>query len=128
MNDADSEPGAVRRLNWGCGSVGEPGWINALAGSGIQVNANDIQVGVLATDAQHGVRGGGTRHAAATNATNGFETAARVLEHESATENGTASTLVRRGSDGVIRQIMTALGAACPTAGQTIDHLMTCLY
>ncbi|MCZ6868101.1 MAG: hypothetical protein O7G84_01195 [Gammaproteobacteria bacterium] len=29
----------------------------------IVVNANDIQVGVLATDAQHGVRGGGTQHA-----------------------------------------------------------------
>jgi len=29
----------------------------------ITVNANDIQVGVLATDGQHGVRGGGTQHA-----------------------------------------------------------------
>lgn len=35
----------------------------ANADGSIVVNANDIQVGVLATDAQHGVRGGGTQHA-----------------------------------------------------------------
>jgi hypothetical protein len=29
----------------------------------IIANANDVQVGILATDAQHGVRGGGTQHA-----------------------------------------------------------------
>ena len=32
----------------------------ANADASIVVNANDIRVGVLATDAQHGVRGGGT--------------------------------------------------------------------
>lgn len=42
----------------------------------IVVNANDIQVGVLASDAQHGTRGGGTLHAAATGATAGFMSAA----------------------------------------------------
>jgi hypothetical protein len=35
----------------------------ANADGSIVVNANDVQVGVLATDAQHGVRGGGTQHA-----------------------------------------------------------------
>ena len=35
----------------------------ANADGSITVNPNDIQVGVLATDAQHGVRGGGTQHA-----------------------------------------------------------------
>lgn len=38
--------------------------VGANADGSIVVNANDIQVGVLATDAQHGVRGGGTLHAA----------------------------------------------------------------
>src|SRR6476659_484041 len=38
----------------------------ANADASIVVNANDIQVGVLASDAQHGTRGGGTQHAAAT--------------------------------------------------------------
>jgi hypothetical protein len=38
----------------------------------IVVNANDVQVGVLATDAQHGVRGGGTQHALVTTVVAGF--------------------------------------------------------
>jgi len=37
----------------------------ANADGSIAVNANDVQVGVLATDAQHGLRGGGTQHAVA---------------------------------------------------------------
>ena len=48
----------------------------ANADGSIVVNANDIQVGILATDAQHGTRGGGTLHAAATGATAGFMSAA----------------------------------------------------
>lgn len=48
----------------------------ANADGSIVVNANDVQVGVLATDAQHGVRGGGTQHAAATTAVAGFMSAA----------------------------------------------------
>ena len=36
----------------------------ANADGSVVVNANDVQVGVLATDAQHGARGGGTQHAA----------------------------------------------------------------
>jgi hypothetical protein len=42
----------------------------------IIVNPNDIQVGVLATDAQHGNRGGGALHALATITTPGFMSAA----------------------------------------------------
>jgi hypothetical protein len=42
----------------------------------IVVNANDIQVGVLATDGQHGVRGGGALHANATVLVAGFMSAA----------------------------------------------------
>jgi hypothetical protein len=44
----------------------------ANADASIVVNADDIRVGVLATDAQHGVRGGGTQHALATGSANGF--------------------------------------------------------
>lgn len=39
--------------------------VGANADGSITVNPNDIQVGVLATDAQHGTRGGGTQHAVA---------------------------------------------------------------
>jgi hypothetical protein len=42
------------------------------ADGSITVNADDIQVGVLATDAQHGIRGGGTQHSAVTQSVNGF--------------------------------------------------------
>jgi hypothetical protein len=44
----------------------------ANADGSITVNANDVQVGVLATNAQHGVRGGGTQHALATTLVAGF--------------------------------------------------------
>lgn len=46
--------------------------VGAHADGSIAVAADTVQVGVLATDAQHGVRGGGTQHAAATAAAAGF--------------------------------------------------------
>lgn len=45
--------------------------VGANADGSIVVNADDIQVGVI-TDAQHGSRGGGSLHAAATTSTAGF--------------------------------------------------------
>lgn len=48
----------------------------ANADGSIVANANDIQVGILATDAQHGARGGGTQHSVATTAVAGFQSAA----------------------------------------------------
>lgn len=48
----------------------------------ITVNPNDIRVGILATDAQHGVRGGGTQHADATGAVDGFMSAADKTRHD----------------------------------------------
>jgi hypothetical protein len=48
----------------------------ANADGSIVVNADDVQVGVLATDAQHGTRGGGTLHAEATTLVAGFMSAA----------------------------------------------------
>lgn len=50
--------------------------VQANADGSIVVNANDIQVGVLATDAQHGNRGGGGLHALATTAQAGFMSSA----------------------------------------------------
>ena len=49
--------------------------VGANADGSIVVNANDLQVGVLATDVQHGMRGGGTQHAVATTSTAGFMSA-----------------------------------------------------
>ncbi len=42
------------------------------ADASIVVNADSVGVGVLQTDAMHGVRGGGTQHAIATGAAHGF--------------------------------------------------------
>lgn len=49
--------------------------VGANVDGSIIVNSNDVQVGVLATDAQHGVRGGGTQHAVATTSNAGFMSA-----------------------------------------------------
>lgn len=46
--------------------------VGANADGSIVVNANEIQVGILATDAQHGVRGGGALHALVGTAAAGF--------------------------------------------------------
>jgi len=47
--------------------------VGANADGSVIVNANDIQVGVLATDAQHGARGGGTQHALVVSTAAGFQ-------------------------------------------------------
>jgi hypothetical protein len=52
--------------------------VGANADGSIVVNADDIQVGVLASDAQHGNRGGGSLHSAATSSAAGFMSAAQA--------------------------------------------------
>ncbi|MGY1703986.1 class I SAM-dependent methyltransferase [Geodermatophilus sp. SYSU D00697] len=52
MNADGAQPGpSVRRLNWGCGAVGEPGWINSdlKEGPGIDISA-DIRDGLPVPD------------------------------------------------------------------------------
>jgi hypothetical protein len=77
----------------------------ANADGSIVVNANDVQVGVLATDAQHGVRGGGTQHAAATTVLQGFieiATQAEVDAGVDATRAVTPATLAGTPRGGAI--------------------------
>jgi hypothetical protein len=78
-----SVPPTTRQIIAGAGLTGggdlsADRTLNAAANAdgSIVVNADDIQVGVLATDAQHGVRGGGTQHAVATVLLAGFISAA----------------------------------------------------
>jgi hypothetical protein len=66
-------PPATRNLTAGAGLTGggdlsadRTFTVGANADGSITVNANDIQVGVLATDVQHGNRGGGALHATVT--------------------------------------------------------------
>jgi len=61
------------------GPQGDPGVVGNKDGS-ILVNGNDVQVGVLATDGQHGERGGDAQHALATEDAAGFlDSAGRAL-------------------------------------------------
>jgi len=75
----------------------------ANADASIVVTADDIRVGVLATDAQHGLRGGGTQHAVATALVAGFM---------SATDKAQLTTLVSRGAFAGTATSVAALGAA----------------
>lgn len=55
--------------------------VGANADGSIVVNANDVQVGVLATDAQHGNRGGGSLHAdVVAGGASGFMTGAQATQ------------------------------------------------
>ncbi len=53
MNDADVTADRVRRLNWGCGHRGEPGWVNSdlKEGPGIDLSC-DIRNGLPVDDDQ----------------------------------------------------------------------------
>jgi hypothetical protein len=73
--------------------------VGANADGSITVNADDIQVGILATDAQHGARGGGTQHAVATGASAGFMSAADKTSLSGATPAATPSTLSSRDTN-----------------------------
>lgn len=65
----------------------------ANADGSLVVNANDMLVGVLATDAQHGVRGGGTQHADVVAAgADGFMTGADKTRLDNIETGATAET------------------------------------
>lgn len=67
----------------GGGALSADVTINAVANAdgSIVVNSNDLQVGVI-SDTQHGTRGGGTQHAAATTSVAGFMSAADKRAHD----------------------------------------------
>jgi len=92
--------------------------VGANGDGSIVVNADDIKVGVLATDAQHGARGGGTQHAAVTSSVNGFMLAADKVKLDAAATAATASVLALRGSTGELlgAWFTNAAGAAAGTA------------
>lgn len=84
-----SAPPTTRTLTAGAGLTGGGDLsanrtfnVVANADGSIVVNADDVQVGVLATDAQHGVRGGGTQHAVATQSVAGFQSAADKIKSD----------------------------------------------
>lgn len=72
--------------------------VGAHADGSITVNANDIQVGVLATDAQHGLRGRGNLHQTANGTDAGFMSAAHYTAVQGATATPAANAIVKYGS------------------------------
>lgn len=87
----------------------------ANADGSIVVNANDVIVGVLATDAQHGVRGGGTQHPDATGSVAGFMSAADKNKLDGAL--GGASVSIDSGTSGTQDDF-------APTGIDTADFLL----
>lgn len=73
----------------------------ANADGSIVANANDLQVGILASDAQHGVRGGGTQHANAVAAgAAGFMTGADKTKLDAISGTNTGDQVAGAGLTG----------------------------
>lgn len=66
--------------------------VGANGDGSITVNADDIQVGTLASDSQHGTRGGGTQHSAATTSVNGFMSSTDKSKLDGIATGATATT------------------------------------
>lgn len=105
----------------GGGALSSDVTLNVIANAdgSIVVNADDILVGVLATDAQHGVRGGGTQHAVATGATAGFMSASdkTSLDALVVTDGGQVSSLTLTGLFNTILNLNQTTG----TSPVTVD-------
>lgn len=94
----------------------------ANADGSIVANADDIQVGVLATDAQHGARGGGTGHTAATTAVAGFMSSLDKLKVDNVHIDVTATSLGSVQTTNTAAQNITGINAILAAApnGSTI--------
>jgi phage-related tail fiber protein len=91
------------------------------ADGSIQIAADSVQVGILATDAQHGSRGGGTQHAVATISVAGFMSAADKVKID-----GVASASVesmRFVGDGVVALATNLDGAWIAPRACTIKRI-----
>ena len=92
------------------------------ADGSITVNANDIQVGILATDAQHGSRGGGTQHANAIAAgAAGFMTGADKSKLDGVATGATATPLTATAPVAVTKAT-AAVGVSTEAARQDHKH------
>lgn len=90
----------------------------ANADGSVVVNANDIQVGILASDAQHGARGGGTQHVTATPSVAGFLSAADKTKLDTLVDPN-----LRDPKDSV--RLLTISNVATLSGNQTVDGTLT---
>ena len=123
---SDEQNREVDQVEEALGSIGG----NVLAGAGltkqgstfeivavdasIAVSPDAIGVGVLQTDAQHGLRAGGLLHALADAANAGFLSPAQFALLAAATQAPVADTLVRRGANAEAMLGRLMLGAGGP--------------
>jgi hypothetical protein len=84
----------------------------ANADGSISVQANDIKVGVLATDIQHGARGNGNLHTVADATHDGFMPQAHWSLVNGATASPTANTLRKGGASGELLGVWFAPSAS----------------
>ncbi len=90
--------------------------VGANGDGSIVVNANDVQVGILATDAQHGNRGGGGLHAnVVTGGASGFMTGAQATALAAATTN-IATNTSSISALGAVKYLVQVADAAVPNA------------
>jgi len=98
----------------------------AHADGSIVVSADAVQVGILATDAQHGSRGGGTQHAAATTTVAGFFAALDKTKLDGVeagaqvTSFARVQTALAAASSAVAFNAQRLTGVADPTAAQDV--------
>lgn len=96
--------------------------VAANADGSISVSANDIQVGVLATDAQHGARGGGTQHAVVISAgAAGFMTGADKAKLDGVAAGASATFVGLTDGPGAIGANLFVRGNAGATALVNFD-------
>lgn len=96
----------------------------ANADGSITVNANDIQVGILASDAQHGSRGGGTQHAVAVAGVSaGFMSATDKATLDSLSQ-GNVTLPVRNETGGALLagRLVAATGWSSPNSMPTVAY------
>jgi hypothetical protein len=96
----------------------------ANADGSIVANANDIQVGVLATDGQHGNRGGGALHAVATTSVAGFMSSTDKLKLDGVASGATNTALTAAAPVNVTKSA-AVVGVATTAARADHKHDVT---
>jgi len=115
------------QITAGAGMVKSGNTLNVVANAdaSIVVAADDIKVGVLATDAQHGTRGGGTLHATVIAAgAAGFMSGADKTRLDGMTTGATNTPLASSASPNVTAAA-AAVGVATTAARQDHTHQAT---
>jgi hypothetical protein len=96
----------------------------ANADGSIIVNTNDIQVGILASDTQHGSLGGGSTHSAATTSVNGFMSSSDKTKLDGVASGSTNTPLTATAPEDVTKST-AAVGVATDAARADHKHNVT---